>query len=195
MSDTLNPSDVTMTTLELTDFINNLRPSAEPIRHDNMMRKVKAYFGEADRLISEAVYLAENGEQRKCYRLKKREAVLLAGTYEYKVAAAVYDRMTLLEGHLENAANRIKALVSACKEYKHQARNYRDIYCNLIADKEADDYVKKNRKANWADIQRQTLDHARKDHIQRSECPKAEATLANEVQLLAANQRSLTDGT
>ena len=102
---------ITMTSLELVDFINMFRkaraekeggefPSKEfpELRHDNFMAKVTEVLGiKADLAFKESYQPVEGGRSYPCYRFPKREACLMAMSYSYELQAAVYDRMTALE--------------------------------------------------------------------------------------------------
>ncbi len=105
------PADtiVTMTSLELVDFINNHRKAqaegsgyAFPcekfakLRHDHFMDKVPEVLGGVP-LDRETYKHPQNGQIYTCYRFKKREATLMAMSYSYALQAAVYDHMTALE--------------------------------------------------------------------------------------------------
>lgn len=100
---------VTMTSLELADFINSHRkeaarrageafPSKEcpELLHKNLLAKVPDVLGERS-----AEFLADlpdsYGRSRAGYRFPKREACLMAMSYSYELQAAVFDKMTALE--------------------------------------------------------------------------------------------------
>ncbi len=110
-----NPADttVTMTSLELVDFINNHRkaqaegsgyafPSKEfaKLGHNDFMKKVPDVLGPCAGNFSHTYQVpGPNGGFRNApaYRLPKREATLMAMSYSYALQAAVYDHMTALE--------------------------------------------------------------------------------------------------
>lgn len=89
---------VTMTSLELVDFINNQRkPGEAELLHKSFLAKVPQVLGEE----TSAKFLADlpdsYGRPRKGYRFPKREACLMAMSYSYELQAKVFDRMTALE--------------------------------------------------------------------------------------------------
>lgn len=89
---------ITMTSLELVDFINEQRAPGEPeLRHDHFMTKVPKVLGEnyAPKFLGTQVY--GNNNTRSIYSLPKREACLMAMSYSYELQAKVFDRMTELE--------------------------------------------------------------------------------------------------
>ncbi|WP_315534027.1 phage antirepressor KilAC domain-containing protein [Delftia acidovorans] len=93
---------VTMTSLELVDFINSQRKEGEAeLRHDHFMAKVPKVLGveAAPEFLGTAFYTNGTGAQveRKIYRFPKREACLMAMSYSYELQAKVFDRMTALE--------------------------------------------------------------------------------------------------
>lgn len=91
----------TMSSLELVDIINSMRPegSAE-LLHKNLLAKIENHPG-----ITSAKFLAHveidigNGAKRKskCYHLPKRECELLVMSESLEVQTKVYDRMAELE--------------------------------------------------------------------------------------------------
>lgn len=90
---------ITMTSLELVDFINQQRKEGEAVlRHDNFMAKVPQVLGELGSLKFKDTYIhPQNGQTYPCYRFPKREACLMAMSYSYEIQAKVFDRMTALE--------------------------------------------------------------------------------------------------
>lgn len=107
---------VTMTSLELVDFINNHRAkqaeaAGKPfpcddfpaLRHDNFMAKVPEVLGRGSVLKFKDTYVhPQNGQSYPCYRFPKRESCLMAMSYSYDIQAAVFDHMTALESKLAN---------------------------------------------------------------------------------------------
>lgn len=99
----LNSGDpITMTSLELVDFINSQRKEGESdLRHDHFMAKVPKVLGEehAPKFREMTAVVVGNGATRQSpiYRLPKREACLMAMSYSYELQAKVFDRMTDLE--------------------------------------------------------------------------------------------------
>jgi len=89
---------VTMTSLELVDFINSQRAEGESeLRHDHFMAKVPQVLGETVAPNFRGYYKASNGKQNPMFTFPKREACLMAMSYSYDLQAKVFDRMTALE--------------------------------------------------------------------------------------------------
>lgn len=104
---------VTMTSIELVDYINSERKekalqagAAFPskghaeLRHDHFMDKVPEVLGEAaPKFLGTDFYTNGTGAQveRKVYIFPKREACLMAMSYSYELQAKVFDKMTALE--------------------------------------------------------------------------------------------------
>lgn len=106
----ISGSAVTMTSLELVDFINQHRkdqaalaglrfPSEgySELRHDHFMTKVPDVLGEnhAPKFLGTQNY--GNNNIRAICTFPKREACLMAMSYSYDIQAKVFDRMTELE--------------------------------------------------------------------------------------------------
>lgn len=95
---------VTMSSLELVDYINDSRKFDEKpvqLRHADFMAKVPKVLGLETSEKFRSSYLARNGEQRPCYRFPKREACLMAMSYSYELQAQIFDRMTAMEEALK----------------------------------------------------------------------------------------------
>lgn len=89
---------VTMTSLELVEFINSQRSEGEAIlAHSDFLKKVPQVLGEAVAGNFSGNYKASNGKQNPMYAFPKREACLMAMSYSYDLQAKVFDRMTALE--------------------------------------------------------------------------------------------------
>lgn len=91
-------NNVTMTSVELVEFINEQRTEDESeLRHDNFMAKVPKVLGEshAPNFLGTQIY--GNNNSRQIYVFPKREACLMAMSYSYELQAKVFDRMTELE--------------------------------------------------------------------------------------------------
>ena len=86
---------VTMTSLELVDYINEDRRDAA-LTHANFLAKVPKVLGETSHSF-ECDLPDGYGRLRRGYRFLKREACLLAMSYSYDLQAKVFDRMTALE--------------------------------------------------------------------------------------------------
>lgn len=88
---------ITMTSLELVEFINEQRKVGEPeLTHANFLAKVPKVLGETSHLF-ECDLPDAYGRSRRGYRFPKREACLMAMSYSYELQAKVFDRMTALE--------------------------------------------------------------------------------------------------
>jgi phage antirepressor YoqD-like protein len=103
---------VTMSSLEIVDFINSQRSASEAeLRHDSFMSKVPKVLGEAaPKFIGTAFYTNGTGAnvERKVYNFPKREACLMAMSYSYELQAQIFDKMTELEAQLENSTKAFK---------------------------------------------------------------------------------------
>lgn len=110
----LSVTPVTMTSLELVDFINSERRSmAESsgqvfpskgyalLRHDSFMDKVPKVLGTeaVPKFLGVDIFINNTGGKvkRNIYVFPKREACLMAMSYSYDIQAKVFDRMTMLE--------------------------------------------------------------------------------------------------
>lgn len=109
-------SAVTMTSLELVDFVNGERKEAAiaagqsfpskgfaELRHDHFMAKVPEVLGvSAPKFLGTDFYVNGTGAKvsRNIYTFPKREACLMAMSYSYDLQAKVFDRMTALENQL-----------------------------------------------------------------------------------------------
>lgn len=90
-------SQVTMSSLELVEFINTQRgPDKVQLRHDHFMAKVPKVLGfHAPKFLGTHKY--GNGNTREICVFPKREACLMAMSYSYELQAIVYDWMTAQE--------------------------------------------------------------------------------------------------
>lgn len=93
---TIGAAPVTMTSLELVDFINAQRGESD-LTHANFLAKVPKVLGEESHSF-ECDLPDGYGRSRRAYRFPKREACLMAMSYSYELQAKVFDRMTELEG-------------------------------------------------------------------------------------------------
>lgn len=104
--------NVTMTSLELVNFINGHRKQqAEAVgadfpsegfavlQHKDFLAKVPKVLGATSAKFS-ADLLDSYGRPRTAYCFPKREACLMAMSYSYELQAAVFDHMTALEERL-----------------------------------------------------------------------------------------------
>lgn len=94
---------ITMTSLELVQFINNQRAVGDAeLTHANFIAKVPKVLGEGGLIQFQETYLhPQNGQTYPCFRFPKREACLMAMSYSYDLQAKVFDRMTELEARAE----------------------------------------------------------------------------------------------
>ncbi|CAI8406615.1 MAG: Uncharacterised protein [Cryomorphaceae bacterium] len=91
-------NQVTMTSLELVEFINSQREdSASELRHADFLEKVVKVLGLEMSDNFRSSYIDSMNRQKPCYRFPKREACLMAMSYSYDLQAKVFDRMTALE--------------------------------------------------------------------------------------------------
>lgn len=89
---------VTMSSLELVEFINSQRKEGEAeLLHKNFLAKVPQVLGEETSAKFSADLPDSYGRGRRGYRFPKREACLMAMSYSYELQAKVFDRMTELE--------------------------------------------------------------------------------------------------
>lgn len=105
---------VTMTSLELVDFINVKRKEAGAgavLRHDHFMAKVPKVL-KVDAPKFRDIYRDGQNRSQDCYRFPKREACLMAMSYSYELQAAVFDYMTELEQRLVNPQADVLAALS-----------------------------------------------------------------------------------
>ncbi|WPN21842.1 phage antirepressor protein [Pseudomonas marginalis] len=92
--------EVSMTSLELVDFINGQRSLEDPmLDHADFMKKVPRVLKKDAGNFSD-IYLDSMNRKQKCYRFPKRESCLMAMSYSYDLQAAVFDHMTALEERL-----------------------------------------------------------------------------------------------
>ena len=118
MNDLSLAATVTMTSLELVDFINahrdeeaNAAGATFPCKgfarldHADLMKKVPEVLGANAGKFS-GIYRDSRNRAQGCYNFPKREASLMAMSYSYELQAKVFDRMTALEsqGALEQFA-------------------------------------------------------------------------------------------
>ncbi|MFI7817269.1 phage antirepressor KilAC domain-containing protein, partial [Acinetobacter baumannii] len=96
---------VTMTSLEIVDFINEYRSENEShpvqLRHSDFMAKVPKVLGLELSEKFRSVYKDSTGRNLPCYQFEKREACLMAMSYSYDLQAIVFDRMTAMEEALK----------------------------------------------------------------------------------------------
>lgn len=94
-------SVATMSSLELVEIINSLRPSGSAeLQHKSLLAKIEKHPG-----IDSAKYFAQykdsTGRSLKCYHLPKRECELLVMAESLEVQTKVYDRMVELQQEVQ----------------------------------------------------------------------------------------------
>lgn len=124
---------VTMTSLEIVDFINDFRAKNESnpvqLRHDHFMAKVPKVLGEkvAPKFLGTSSYQGNGSAvlERSIYIFPKREACLMAMSYSYELQAQVFDRMTAMEEALKkpvitlpNFTDPAEAAMAWAEQYK-----------------------------------------------------------------------------
>jgi len=104
LTQTNNTDQVTMSSLEIVDFINEYRAKNESnpvqLRHDSFMAKVPKVLGENQSPKFIGDYKDAKGRTYPCYYFQKREACLMAMSYSYELQAQIFDRMTAMENHI-----------------------------------------------------------------------------------------------
>lgn len=167
---TLNGGEaVTMTSLELVEFINSQRGEGEAIlAHSDFLKKVPQVLGDGVAGNFSSYYTASNGKQNPCYCFQKREACLMAMSYSYDLQAKVFDRMTALEskqafqipstlsGALMLAAKQAEQIEqqSALIEAAKPKVEFHDTVCEAINSQSVEEVAKvlgtgRNRMFNW----------------------------------------------
>lgn len=102
-----NTDQVTMSSLELVDYINDSRKFDEKpvqLRHADFMAKAPKVLGGELSEKFRSVYTDTTGRTLPCYRFPKREACLMAMSYSYELQAQIFDRMTAMEEALKKPA-------------------------------------------------------------------------------------------
>ena len=104
-----NINEVTMSSLEIVDFINEYRAKNEnnpvQLRHADFMAKVPKVLGDKGlRNFSDTYIHHQNGQTYPCFKFPKREACLMAMSYSYELQAQIFDRMTAMEEALKKPA-------------------------------------------------------------------------------------------
>jgi len=105
---------ITMTSLELVQFINNQREAgAAELAHSDFLKKVPKVLGEhAGNFSCMFEVVIGQGATRPSpgYTFPKREACLMAMSYSYDLQAKVFDRMTALEAQAAPMADPMQVL-------------------------------------------------------------------------------------
>lgn len=98
---TIFNTEVTMTSLEMVDFINSQRgDDGSELRHRDLTAKVPKVLGEEMCEKFRTSLPDAYGREQPGYRFPKREACLMAMSYSYDLQAKVFDRMTELESSM-----------------------------------------------------------------------------------------------
>ena len=126
----LIPTNLTMSSLEMVEFINAERkgqaaavgsqfPSTgyAKLEHSDFMKKVPQVLGGGAGNFSDTYVHPQNGQHYPCYRLPKREACLMAMSYSYELQAKVFDRMTALENKAAPALPNFADPVAAARAW------------------------------------------------------------------------------
>ena len=96
----------TMLSTEIVKIINDMREEGSAVlEHKNFMAKVVKVLGSDLAAKFLAVRIDSRGKEQPCYALPKREATLMVMSENYRVQAAVYDRMVELEGAVAKVAS------------------------------------------------------------------------------------------
>ena len=112
LAQTNNTDQVTMSSLEIVDFINAHRQAVATIEkpyvelhHRSFMSKVPQVLGAKDaaKFIASSFYQGNGSAkiERQIYVFPKREACLMAMSYSYELQAQIFDRMTAMEEALK----------------------------------------------------------------------------------------------
>lgn len=117
--DSENVSRISMTSLELVDFINQQRNLEDSVLdHADFMKKVPRVLKKDAGNFSD-IYLDSMNRKQKCYRFPKRESCLMAMSYSYELQAAVFDHMTDLEERLSQKVS-LPSYAEALRLYADQ---------------------------------------------------------------------------
>lgn len=113
-----------MTSLELVEYINSQRGEGDAVlAHSDFLKKVPQVLGEGAGNFS-CTYRDVQNKERPAYNFPKREACLMAMSYNYELQAKVFDRMTELEEKgrggvlmpdFSNPAQAARAFVDRCR--------------------------------------------------------------------------------
>lgn len=110
------PNEVTITSLEIAELTGK--------RHDIVIRDIETILGRViDAHRFEGIYKDAYGRDKKCYRLPKREALILVSGYSVELRAKIIDRLEYLENEfkkLNTAPQLPKSYKEALKELLNQ---------------------------------------------------------------------------
>lgn len=126
------PNEVTMTSLELVEFINFQRNEGEAVlRHADFIAKVPKVIGVEYSEKFRSTYIADNGKENPCYRFPKRESCLMAMSYSYDMQAKVYDRMTAMEQALSLPSYQIQDEIERANRWIAEQQEKRQLVQQL----------------------------------------------------------------
>jgi len=112
---------VTMTSLEMVDFINSQRKEGEAaLQHKHFLDKVPLVLGDGYAEFSATYQHPQNKQTYPMYRFPKREACLMAMSYSYDLQAKVFDRMTELEQSTKPALPDFTNPIAAARAWADQ---------------------------------------------------------------------------
>lgn len=110
------PNEVTITSLEIAELTGK--------RHDIVILDIETILGRViDAHRFEGIYKDAYGRDKKCYRLPKREALILVSGYSVELRAKIIDRLEYLENEfkkLNTAPQLPKSYKEALKELLNQ---------------------------------------------------------------------------
>lgn len=94
--DSQKANGVTITSLEIAELTGK--------RHDIVIRDIETILGRIiDAHRFEGIYKDAYGRDKKCYRLPKREALILVSGYSVELRAKIIDRLEYLENQLKSS--------------------------------------------------------------------------------------------
>jgi hypothetical protein len=128
-----------MSSLDMVAYINSTRePGSAEVRHDNFMAKVPNVLGvkTAPEYLGTVLYSSGNGTKREqaVYNFPRREAMLMAMSYSYKLQATVYDAWQEAEAKV---AAQAPVLFGA-------PTNYLDALKQLVASVEVQPWIRRH---------------------------------------------------
>jgi len=115
---------MTMSSLEIAELTGK--------RHDNVMADIERILDEAEigALRFQDTYLTAQNKQTKCYRLPRRECLLVMSAYSAKLRLTIIDRMDALEQclieqlNLENQEQRKIIASQNLRNFSREAGDY-----------------------------------------------------------------------
>jgi hypothetical protein len=124
LTNTAGGAPVTMTSLELVEYINQQRGANEAeLRHRDFTAKVPKVIGEEMSEKFRTSLKDSYGRDQSGFAFPKREACLMAMSYSYDLQAKVFDKMTALEEQTRIAIpNFLNPAIEAFKMIPHVTR-------------------------------------------------------------------------